>query len=400
MSSGIFPRRLKYAEIVPLLKKGDKKELSNYRPVSFLTAFSKVFEEIIYVRLCQLLINRSVFLNEQFGLKAKSSTAKAIFNLINEILEALISKKVVGGIFYNLEKAFDSVNHDILLCKLNFYGIRGPFYKLIKSYLTNRYQRVLIGAKAYYHSSYLEWGKINHGIPQGSILGPFRFLFYINDLLKIVEYNSKPTLFAYDTSFSLIPITQTLKPILIMFFQLNKWLDDNLLFLNYERTQYVHFTLKGTGLHEAPIGYNNNFISNSTSTKFLAVIIENTLSWKAHIDHLLPKLSACYGVRTIKPFMCQENLKSVYYSCFHSLMTHGIIFWGNSTHSIYVFRLQKRVTRIITDSRPTDSCRQLFKKLGILPLMLQYIFPLLLCIVSNEALFQMNFEIHSINTKV
>jgi hypothetical protein len=160
-----------------------------------------------------------------------------------------------------------------------------------------------------------------------------------------------------------------------VFSQLNKSFDDDSLLLNYEETQYVHFTLKGTVLHEAPIGYNNNFISNSTSTKFLGVITENTLSWKAHIDYRLPKLCmARYSIRTIKHFVCQENLKSTY-SYFHSLMNYGIIFWGNSTHSIHVFRLQKRVIRNITDSRPTDSCRQLFKKLGILPLMSQYIFP-------------------------
>ena len=98
---------------------------------------------------------------------------------------------------------------------------------------------------------------------------------------------------------------------------------------NYEKTQYVHFTLKSTVFYEASIAYNNSFISCSTSTKFLGVIIENTLPWKAHIDHLLSKLcTAYYSVRTIKPFMCQENLKSIYYSCFHSLMTYGIIFWG------------------------------------------------------------------------
>ena len=127
---------------------------------------------------------------------------------------------------------------------------------------------------------------------------------------------SQPYLQMIQVLFSLIPFTQTLEPILIMwFFQLNKWFDYYLLFLNYEKTQYVQFTPKGTVLHEASIGYNNNFISNSTNTKFLGVIIENTLSWKAHIDHLLLKLClACYGVRTIKPFMCQENLKSVYCS--------------------------------------------------------------------------------------
>ena len=97
--------------------------------------------------------------------------------------------------------------------------------------------------------------------------------------------------------------------------------------------------------------------------------------------------------------MCQENLKSMYYSCFHSLMTYGIILLSNSTHSIHVFRPPKRVIRIITDSRPRDSCRQLFKKLGILSLMLQYIFSLLLFIVNNKALFQMNSEIHNINAR-
>jgi hypothetical protein len=150
--------------------------------------------------------------------------------------------------------------------------------------------------------------------------------------------------------------------------------------INYEKTQYVHFTLKSTVLYEARIGYNS-FISHSTSTKFLGVIIENTLSWKAHIDHLLPKLCMAYcSVRTIKPFMCQENLKSIYCSYFHSFMTYGIIFWGSSTHNFHVFQLQNRVIRIIIESRPRDSCRELFKKLRILPLMSQYMFfPFIIC---------------------
>jgi hypothetical protein len=97
--------------------------------------------------------------------------------------------------------------------------------------------------------------------------------------------------------------------------------------------------------------------------------------------------------------MCQENLKSVYYSYFHSLITYGIICWGNSSHSIHVFRLPKRVIRIITGSRPKEFCRQLFKKLGILPLISQYILSILLFIVKNKALFQLNSEVHSINTR-
>jgi hypothetical protein len=95
----------------------------------------------------------------------------------------------------------------------------------------------------------------------------------------------------------------------------------------------------------------------------------------------------------------REGITSIYYSYFHSLMTYGIIFWGNPTHTIHVFRLQKRVISIITNSTPRDSCRQLFKKTGILPLMSQYIFSLLLFIVNNKALFKMNSEIHSINIR-
>jgi hypothetical protein len=144
---------LKYAEIVPLFKKGDKKDMSNYRPISLLSAFSKVCVKVIYVRLYQHLINHSVLVNEQFGFKAKSSTGKATFNLISEILEALNSKKVVGGIFCDVRKAFDCVNYAILLCKLNLYRIRGPVHKVIKSYLTNRYQRIIIGGKYSLHSN-------------------------------------------------------------------------------------------------------------------------------------------------------------------------------------------------------------------------------------------------------
>jgi hypothetical protein len=97
--------------------------------------------------------------------------------------------------------------------------------------------------------------------------------------------------------------------------------------------------------------------------------------------------------------VCQENLKSIYYSYFHSLMTYGIIFSGNFTHSIHVIRMQKRVIRIITDSRPRHSCRQLFKQLGILPLTSQYIFSFLFFVANNKALFQMNSEIHNIITR-
>jgi len=119
-----------------------------------------------------------------------------------------------------------------------------------------------------------------------------------------------------------------------------------------------------------------------------------------NIGHLLYKLCmVCYSVGTIKLIMCQENLKSTYYSYFHSLMTYGIIFWGNPTHSNHIFWLQKTVNRIITNPRPRESCRQLSYETADFAIDFAIHFFLLLFIVNNKAFFQMNSEIHSINTR-
>jgi len=132
-------------------------------------------------------------------------------------------------------------------------------------------------------------------------------------------------------------------------------------------------------VNEISIGFNNTFILNTSNTKFLGLVMTNSLSWEDHITQLIPKLSkACYVPRCIRPFISQDALKSIYYSYFHSLITYRIIFWGNFSYSSHIFPLQKRAVRIITGSRPRDSCRQLFKHFRILPLQSQYILSLLL----------------------
>jgi len=186
LGSGVFPDRLKYAIVKPIYKKGSKQDISNYRPISSLTSFSKVFEKIIYNRLYTHLEINNILVQEQFGFRMKHSTEQAAFSLINCILTAMNNKQVVGGIFCDLHKAFDCVQHKILLDKLKFYGIDGKFKTLIESYLTNRYQRVSL-EKIDYNKNSLEWAKINCGIPQGSILGP---LFFLN-LYKWFTHISK-----------------------------------------------------------------------------------------------------------------------------------------------------------------------------------------------------------------
>lgn len=126
--------------VKPAFNNGDKLNISNHRPISLLTAFSKVFEKVIYARLYQHLSQNDILLNEQYGFRSNSSTESASFKLINEILLAMNNKVTVDGIFCDQENAFNCVNHDILLLTLEFYGVEGKFNTLITSYLKDRYQ--------------------------------------------------------------------------------------------------------------------------------------------------------------------------------------------------------------------------------------------------------------------
>ena len=144
LSSGTFPARLKFAEIKPLYKKGERMDISNYRPISLLPSFSKIFEKVIFRRLIQHLDYNKILANEQFGFRSKTSTDLASFHLISKILEALNNRLLVGGIFCDLRKAFDCVDHKSLLAKMYQYGITDKGLKLITSYLQDRNQRVII----------------------------------------------------------------------------------------------------------------------------------------------------------------------------------------------------------------------------------------------------------------
>ena len=127
-----FPTRLKYAEVKHLLESGNNAELPNYRPISVLTSFSKIFEKIIYNRLYHLLSSNNILVRQQFGFRKNLSTTMATHNLLKEVLDALNNNYLVGGIFCDLKKAFDCVNHGTLLSKMECYGIKGIFYNLIK----------------------------------------------------------------------------------------------------------------------------------------------------------------------------------------------------------------------------------------------------------------------------
>jgi len=154
-----------------------------------------------------------------------------------------------------------------------------------------------------------------------------------------------------------------------MFQHINEWFSTNSLSFNLDKTHYMQFVTKNSSLIDFNIMHGNKKIANICNTKFLGLTLDNTLSWKTHMDTIIPKLSsASFAMRVVKPFLSQDSLRMVYYSYSHSIMTYGLIFWGISHYSSNIFRLQKRIITIIVQIRGRDSCREHFKKLKILPL--------------------------------
>jgi len=313
---------------------------------------------------------------------------------------AMNNKQIARSVFCELSKAFDCVNHRILISKLEYYGIRGKHKTLINSYLKERYQQVTITGKTNVHYSSCQL--IKHGVPQGSILGLLLFLLYINDLPTVTAKNAKLVLYADDTSLIITSDSHTEFTVKLnnVLRDVQEWFRSNLLFFNLNKTTYLQFLTKNKQKIDPKITLISNQISSFTKVKFLGLTIEETLSWKAHIDQMMTRLSsACYTIRIIKPLMTEDTLKMRYHAYVYSILMYGIIFWGNSPYSSYIFKIQKRIIRTMTKSGKRDSCRLLFKRLEILPLRSQYIFSTLLFVVKNNDLFTMNQEIYNINTR-
>jgi len=220
------------------------------------------------------------------------------------------------------------------------------------------------------------WEPIADGVPQGSILGPLLFLLYVNDLPKTVNENTVPILFADDKS--IVVKSSNLKEfqnnMAMAFNCVNQWFKINLLSINADKTHHIQFKTKNKPTYDISIVCNQNLITALPKIKFLGIYIQDSTKWNYHIDYIIPKLSsACYVMRSIKTIMSLNTLKTIYYSSFNAIISYGLPFWGNSSHTIQVFRIQKRIIRIMLGWKQRVSCRNLFRRLKILPLASQYI---------------------------
>ena len=227
----------------------------------------------------------------------------------------------------------------------------------------NRYQKTLL----YNENGNVitsAWSRVKQGVPQGSVLGPQLTLIYINDLPKFVNEKSVPILFADDTSIlvSHPNPTEFCNVINTVFQILSDFFQNNLLSLNLDKTHFIRFVTKNKNLIELNSKFDNKLPPITSTTNFLGLTVNCSLTWTNHIDCLATKLSkTCYLIRNIKPYLSISTLRMVYHSLFHSIMSFGLIFWGNSPHSPIIFKMQKRVLRILGGVGYRDSCRELFK---------------------------------------
>lgn len=396
IDEGIFPDLLKYSKIIPLFKSGDDKDPNNFRPVSILPAFSKIFEKLMLDQMSVFFEKNNIFNINQFGFTRGRSTTDASLSLIKHILEAWEDSHDAIGVFCDLSKAFDCVDHKTLLRKLKYYGIVGNALKIIESYLKGRIQKVHINGMN------SEGSRLLMGVPQGSVLGPFLFLIYINDLPFIIPKHTNMVLFADDTSliFKVKRNKQCYDDINKTLMELKNWFTVNNLVLNAKKTKCVKFSLHNVCKIQPKISIDKELLEVVDSTVFLGITIDSKLQWGNHIKNLASKLSsAAYAIRRIRRLTNMDTARLVYFAYFHSIMSYGIMVWGRAADIETIFILQKRAIRAIYNLRTRDSLKDLFKNINILTAHCQYIYEIIIYVRKNLNLFFKNSEKHSYSTR-
>lgn len=399
IESGTFPDRLKIAQVTPIFKKGDKNKIENCRPISILPVFSKIVEKVIYNRIINFLNKHNLMFENQNGFLKGKSTSTAAAQLIEEVLSGIEIKEHIAGVYLDLEKAFDCVNVDILLVKLWNIGIRGTAYDLIKSYMSNRKQFVLLKTESGVYKSNIT--HIKYGVPQCSVLGPLLFLIYVNDI-KYCRLNLKIVLYADDTS--IVCKKESCNELETQCNNVTKeivqYFNESHLNVSTSKTCLMEFN-KSSLNDEIKLYIGNELVKTESSVKFLGLIIQNNLKWDKHVDSLATKLSKnIFAINTISKY-CKDTkvLKTAYHALFSSHLDYGIEIWGATTKANLdkLLTLQKRAVRIICGAKHRESCRNLFPKTGVLTVVNMYIMKAILLVKRLHPNTYLDF--HQYNTR-
>lgn len=412
ISKGEFPNSFKESIVIPIFKNGDKNKCSNYRPISLTLTISKLFEKCLKLRILQFLEKHNFFHKHQFGFRNNMSTYNALYETTKFIYDNIDNKQNVLGIFLDIKKAFDSVDHDILLNKLYLCGIRGIAHNLISSYLKGRVQRVKID------NELSDLTNINYSIPQGTVLGPLLFIIYINGLLNICT-QSKLICFADDTVILVKNnnINDLYKIAENSFATVKNWMDNNSLSINMEKTKFIHFRIKNTFLtedlkitvHSSNCLVNNNptnicncvSLDRVSSIKYLGVYIDENLKWNIHIKYINNTIKIFFYIfKSLKHILNYKLKKLTYIALVQSIISYGIPFWGG-TYATHLYNLEvtlNSLVKFIFNMPHLFQTSRLYKELNILCLKSLYL--------KNNCLLMYNFKddiavpIHNYSTRL
>jgi hypothetical protein len=366
LDSGYVPNKWKLANIIPIFKKGNPELVNNYRPVSLLTVISKVLERCIHSHV--YAITRHDILNSQHGFMSNRSTTTQLLNFYDNVHQIVDSGGQVDVLYLDLSKAFDSVPHKLLINQLKSFGYNNKLLKFFHSYLSNRFQKVVVQGQ---ESEFLP---VLSGVPQGSILGPLLFLYYINNCGQNLPHKINLSLYADDSKLSCqikdindcISLQDGLDSLV-------SWGIKHGMYFNPNKCSSMSFTRKSNGI-AFDYTINGTIVSRVRKFTDLGIHVSDSLSWDHHIDICLRKANKRLGlIKRSLGYICPINIKILSYtSLVRPLVEHNSQLWSgcNKKYMVKLESLQRRATKFIVNNNSLSYELRL-NKCGFLPLSLR-----------------------------
>jgi exonuclease III len=395
---GIYPSQLKVARVVPIYKNGDQSDLNNYRPISLLSVFAKVLDRAMYERLIQFINKHNLLSDSHHGFVKDKNTTSALVESMSFIAEALDKGIKPVGIFFDLSKAFDTVNKALLLRKLDIHGISGLALKWFESFLSDRRQYVDLETES--GSVQSQTLTLQNGVPQGGILSPLLFLIFSNDLHSNItsvisnEQNFRLCQYADDTTILIKNNKQRLHSTCHTAADaMSNWCDRNGLKLNASKSTVLQFSNNHSKFDECSLLVKcaKKSIPVKNVIKFLGIQVDDKLIWDKHVQFIIKKLnSAHFALLNLRKSVGLKLLIQFYHACIKTHLEYGIILWGRGRDVTSVLILQKKIIRLIKNAPYDAHCRPLFKELHLMTVVSMYSFGVCLFTYDNKENFLTN----------